>query len=317
MKWLKKREIRVETAVEENQGQQEMEKNYEPLIYGVEHIQKKIEIFMDEEVEVSHYLQEITNTYSEMGRINEMIEHLNTNFEAFNGYAIQINGIMHRSENAVKEADGKMSTLATQIEGTCQQLEGITDAFHILENDFDKIHHMSKGITGIAANTNLLALNASIEAARAGEAGRGFAIVASHIRELSHSTTELVKGIDESVSTLYKSLEVLRKEIDQSKQAIRKNLGDAEDVQEDFKQVSTCTEEVKDFSMQIIAGIEQTGKDLNGAATGVHSIAGLVSSLGEKLTVLNNKMSKKSIIICDIINFLQQLENLLTTYKKS
>ena len=326
MKWFKSnknKNINLNEEVKlkiEQDGKSDLEKTFsydKSINYGVLHIEKKLEEFMEEEVKVTQSIKEIDNTYSQINNIQDMINSLDSNFNEFSQYANKINGVMNSSEVAVKQADNKMGTLADKINGTCTQLDLITDAFHTLENNSRNIQDMSNSITDIASSTNLLALNASIEAARAGEAGRGFAVVADEIRKLSSSTTELVNGIDKSVKTLYGSIDSLREEIENSKAAISDNFEYAQNVQKDFKQVTDCTNEVKDFSKHIITGIERTSSEINGAATGVGSVAELVVSFGDKLDKLNLRMSKRSIIICDIVNFLQQIHKMLADSLKN
>jgi methyl-accepting chemotaxis protein len=320
MKWFKLRKSKDINSDEKVNFKVEQDRiaetcqvvDYDKYInFGVLHIEKKFGEFMDEEVKVTQSINDINNTYLKINNIQDMINNIDSNFNDFSQYTNKIDGVINRSEVAVKQADDKMESLADKINGTCNQLDLITEAFHALENNSRSIQDMSKSITDIASSTNLLALNASIEAARAGEAGRGFAVVADEIRKLSSSTTELVSGIDKSVSELYESIDSLREEIRNSKAAINDNFEYAQSVKKDFKQVTDCTDEVKDFTKHITTGIERASSEINGAATGVGSVAELVTSFGNKLDKLNLRMSSRSIIICDIINFLNQIENLL------
>jgi GAF domain-containing protein len=61
---------------------------------------------------------------------------------------------------------------------------------------------VAKVIGTIAAQTQLLALNASIEAARAGEAGKGFAVVASEVKELARVTTTATEDVAKKISAI-------------------------------------------------------------------------------------------------------------------
>ena len=96
-----------------------------------------------------------------------------------------------------KEGSAALEELISRMEQVEQAVKTMGESINQFVTRTQKIVELTDKVKEIAAQTNLLSLNAAIEAARAGEHGRGFAVVADEVRTLAEKSAQAAKEIEQ------------------------------------------------------------------------------------------------------------------------
>lgn len=144
-----------------------------------------------------------------------------------------------------------------------------------------KIEEMAGIIAEIANQTNLLALNAAIEAARAGEQGRGFAVVAEEVRKLAEQSSNTVEGIKPVIKQVQDAFKNLSESTGELLKFIDEKVTKDYDVlvetgvqyRKDAVQVATLIEDFASSTEEIFASVEQINKAVEAVAASAEEAA--------------------------------------------
>ncbi|MBJ7221304.1 MULTISPECIES: methyl-accepting chemotaxis protein [unclassified Brenneria] len=120
-------------------------------------------------------------------------------------------------EHATSRQTETLDLAESRIRAISEAATQTREAQDNLEHELNQLEQISLGITqitvgisAIADQTNLLALNAAVEAARAGEAGRGFAVVADEVRRLARSSKDQADATRSNIRSAVETIERIR-----------------------------------------------------------------------------------------------------------
>lgn len=183
------------------------------------------------------------------------------------------------AKTADDEARNGMSVVhaaVDQIHNMAKQLDSTSGVLDRLEAESEEIGKVLEVITGIAEQTNLLALNAAIEAARAGEQGRGFAVVADEVRTLAQRTQESTEEIRIIIERLQSESRNAVTSMQQSSSLAKSSVEQAEQASEALSHIAGAVDTISSMNTLIATAAEeqsQVADDIDQRIVSISNVA--------------------------------------------
>lgn len=260
-------------------------------------------------------VESISETSASMTQMSSGIQQISASTQEVTSSANLAREVAETGRKTIDQSIQKMESVTTNV------LQA-SDMIKHLNESSQAIGTVINVISGIAAQTNLLSLNAGIEAARASEHGRGFAVVASEIRKLAEESHQAAEKIAVMIRQIQDETTKVSAFMIAETKNVQAGLEAAEEARQAFQQIHTAIEtvtrqmtEVSAATVQMSAGTEEVLSSVGTVVQVAEDATNQTSQAQLAAEKSREVMEEMTVSIASMAEVSQRLQNLVSQFK--